>query len=124
MTSEKQPRHWLIITNQNEDTGQDDYFEDLIWEVEHSPECPKEEDRCSRMSRLISTVRSTITTPVMFPLRGSCIVGVDSLEFLTGTGDGWKELEPGRYEIRFWSEHQPLAPTMEPEEWNGGLWSL
>lgn len=33
-------RHWLIITNNNEDTGQDDYFENLEWEIEHSPDCP------------------------------------------------------------------------------------
>ena len=115
----KQPRHWLIIRNNNEDKEQDDYFEDLEWEIEHSPDCPYEIVTYPPEQSLTgkTEVDKHYTCAVGFEVD---MAGVDSLEFVTGTGDGWKELEPGRYEIRFWSQHSPSTP-LGPEEWDGGL---
>jgi hypothetical protein len=105
-------KHWLIITNNNEDVGQDDYEEDLEWMIEHSPDCPYEvykwEDGNTHKEYKCLVGSETDHN------------GVDGLEFITGTGDGWRELEPGRYEIEAWSEYHPPTPN-GGGEWDGGL---
>ena len=33
----------------------------------------------------------------------------------------WEDLEPGRYEIEFWSERHPAIPGLTVEEWSAGI---
>jgi hypothetical protein len=114
-----QPRHWLIITNTTEDTGQDGYEEELEWEIEHSPDCPREavfyraNETLNFEEEIVDHMRCAVGQEIEHN-------GIDGLEFVTGTGEGWRELEPGRYEIEYWSQRYPSTPN-GPEEWDGGL---
>lgn len=108
---DKQHQHWLIITNNAEDTGQEGYYEDLEWEIEHSPQCPYEVMRYydfggGEQKHYLCRVGQEVMN-----------IGIDGLEYVTGTGDGWTELEPGRYEIEAWSS----GPSYPDGEWDGGL---
>jgi hypothetical protein len=114
-----EPRHWLIITNANEDTGQDDYFEELEWEIEHSPECPRE-TIFYRANETLGHKEETVEHHTCRVGQEILHNGIDGLEFVTGTGEGWRELEPGRYEIEAWAEYSPPTPN-GGGEWDGGL---
>ena len=107
---EHQHRHWLVITNLEEDTGQDNYHEELEWEIEHSPECKYVALQYNEFDEgPWKQYECMVGQEILYN-------GVDGLEFVTGTGDGWRELEEGRYEIELWSSHDSFSG-----EWDGGL---
>jgi hypothetical protein len=94
-------KHYLIIRNLNEDVGQDDYYEELEWKIEHDPICPKDDDWGGLMSYHTCAVGNEVMN-----------VGLDGLE------PEWDTLEPGKYEIRAWHE---VVTSYGGTEYEGGL---
>lgn len=96
-----QPDHYLVITNHAVDEGQDDYFEELEWEIIHSPDCPKKADPL-----VLDPIRDPIHIPTNFPPRRLsylCPMGQEVLHAGLDTLDiEWNKLEPGRYQIVQW----------------------
>jgi hypothetical protein len=95
--------HTLRIWNNEEDEGQEDYQEDLEWEVEHDPMCKVEE--MNGYSFHVCPVGDQITD-----------VGLDSLSDEEGNELDWRTLEPGEYPIEVWA----TGPDYNGE-YDGGL---
>lgn len=114
--------HYLRIVNHAEDYGQEDYKEDLEWEICHSAECEHElHNELEAMLPIDSSVRipmrKVYTCPVGYYEHSD---GMYTLWDEEGNNIDWKTLEPGEYPIEAWGTHQPSTPN-SPEEWDGGL---
>ena len=88
--------HFLVIENED-----GDYF------IEHDDACPKEDWLIDPDGRPIPIHTCAVGTMVHN-------AGLEAL-------DGWRDLAPGRYEIRFWSQHYPATAWNGGEEWDAGL---
>lgn len=115
--------HFLIIENLEEDLGQDDYQEELDWEIEHHPDCPHwlrndvlPHER-EEISDALVPVYSHYTCPVG---HNTTEVGLDVLSDEEGKELDWRSLEPGRYPIEAWVVRYPSTPN-SPEEYDSGL---
>lgn len=110
-------KHYLKIVNHAEDYGQDDYHEELEWEIIHHPDCPQE---IHRDEHNIHDPNAKIEVYSLY----SCAVGnevmhngLDSFQASDLDGDlEWRSMEPGEYEIEAWSS----GPDINGE-YDGGL---
>jgi hypothetical protein len=94
--------HALIVYNYAEDEGQEDYEEDLDYEIEHHPQCPHKMVKVCPVQRCLDAAN------------------LDDLSDENGNALDWRTLEPGRYSIEAWVSYSPNT-TSGYEDWDGGL---
>jgi hypothetical protein len=117
--------HALIVYNYAEDEGQEDYEEDLDYEIEHHPQCPHKmvketlfmTDKGEDISKAVEPTYKQYDCPVQRCLDAA---NLDDLSDENGNALDWRTLEPGRYSIEAWSTYSP-STTSSYEDWEGGL---
>lgn len=115
-TKIEQPDHMLVITNAVEDVGQDDYFEELEWEVLHSIDCPRQIVDLGD-GGFNPSLMTTHYHPISPQVEYQCPMGQEVLHAgLDSLNVPWQDLEPGRYPIEQWGHYDQRT-----NDYDGGI---